>query len=108
MYNINDPNAMFPPLTLEILSFSLQIWLYCTGIISNGLIVWFITHDFFIKNWSSEFWENLVTFHKLLQPTIAVGYDGGPSGGQTMECHKQNDESSNLQATTVPTRERRE
>jgi hypothetical protein len=47
--------------------------------------------------------ENLVTFHKLLQPTIAVGHDGSPSGGQTMECHKQNDEPNNLQATMSPT-----
>jgi hypothetical protein len=47
--------------------------------------------------------ENLVTFHKLLQPTIAVGHNGSPSGGQTMECHKENDEPNNLQAMMSPT-----
>jgi hypothetical protein len=63
-----------------------------------------------MKNWSLGFRENLVTFpenlvtfHKLLQPTIAVRHDGSPLGGQTMECHKENDEPNNLQATMSPT-----
>jgi hypothetical protein len=62
-----------------------------------------------MKNWSLGFRENhvtfpenLVTFHKLLQPTIAVGHDGSPSGGQTMECHKQNDEPNQLGQQTEP------
>jgi hypothetical protein len=44
----------------------------------------------------------------LLNPTTAVGHDGSPKIGQTMECPKQNAGASNIQATITPSREKRE
>jgi hypothetical protein len=64
-----------------------------------------------VKIWllyATVFPENLVTFHSLLHPTIAVGHDGSLAGAQTMECHKKNFGTCKIQATIVPNKQRRD